>query len=159
MYFWPLSVSGDVKVATTNAKSYSRGVYSRGKKLLRWNLRSNALVLSKKKHTFRTTWTIEPWTFNQQWQLICSEPKIIQYVTVTFPVTGIYPLKGFFYCARKISYEIFFSSDSNLSLAGILPVIQFFCHRKFLSVRNFFKWQEILLWTELFLLQECFQLQ
>ena len=33
MYFWPLSVSGDVKGATTNAKSHSRGVYSRGKEL------------------------------------------------------------------------------------------------------------------------------
>ena len=32
MYFWPLSVSGDVKVATTNAKAHGRGVYSRGNK-------------------------------------------------------------------------------------------------------------------------------
>ena len=33
MYFWPISVNGDVKGATTNAKSHSRGEYSKCKEL------------------------------------------------------------------------------------------------------------------------------
>ena len=51
MYFWPLSVSGDVKGATTNAKSHSRCVYSRGKELQYRRFDNNEMWEIKNNYT------------------------------------------------------------------------------------------------------------